>query len=734
MTFFNSLTRKFILASVISLFFLSVFIYSVFYYTQHLRNEAARINVISQLRFRSFEMAWLVQRIIEKEVTRLNPQIRESYVGKLRHDIDLYEQLLGDLKQGNREKGIEPMHEEFKPLINKLASEWSNHQRLILIKVTELPADTEEKVSRELLQSYDAGIYEYVLELDRLSGFIEEHSGNEIKKFELFMLYILGIISISAVLFVVYTRHFVVKPIKTLRDSAKEIEDGNFGVSVEVKTSDELGELSKTFNAMTATLTRIFSEEEKRIDDILSLNKASNKILGITDTKLLYKAICDNLLNIYGLKLVWLGLVREGSFEVKPVAQAGDKDDYLSSVTVTWDETPTGNGPTGMAIKSRLPQTISLVDAEPSYAPWIDHASSRGFKSVMAAPLICSGNEVIGTINFYSDKPGFFNEEAKELLQVFANQAAAVIDNARIIEDLEKTVRKRTRQLEDAMMIEESANLAKSNFIANMSHELKTPLNVIIGFSEALSSGVYGEINSEHAEYIRYILKSGLHLLSLVDSILELSKIDTGTMVLDYSECSIRDILQSSVNMFREKRKKHRIELHVELGEGLLDFVVDENKIRYVLVTLITNAIKNSPDGASVSLTARRVARCMIQDASEGLKPETCDLKPDADFIEIAVHDTGPAISAEQQKSIFIPFDSAESPFSGSGEVLRINLALCRRFIEVHGGNIWIESPPSEGPQTAQTDTGRQIETGNRFVFVLPMRPSDDKIMSGAGN
>jgi len=733
MTFFNSLTRKFIFVSLILLVFLSVFIYSVSYYTRHLRNEAARINVISQLRFRSYEMAWLVQRIIE-EGPRLDSQVRESYVDELKHDIDLYEQFLGDLKQGNRKKGIEPLYEEFKPHLNKLVSEWSNHQRLILIKVTELPADTEEKVSRELLQGYDAGIHEYVRELDRLAGFIEEDSRNEIKEFELFMLYILGISSISAVLFVVYTRHFVVKPIKSLRDSAKKIEDGNFGVSVEVKTSDELGELSKSFNAMAAKLSQVLSEAEKRADDILSLNKASNKILGITDTKLLYNAICENVLNIYGLKLVWLGLVEEGSFAVKIVAQAGDKDDYLSSVPVTWDETPTGNGPAGMAIKSRLPRTISFIDADPSYAPWIDHARNRGFKSVMSAPLICSGNEVIGTINFYSDKPGFFSEETKEMLQVFANQAAAVIDNARMIEELEKTVRKRTRQLEDATMVAKSANLSKSNFIANMSHEFRTPLNVIIGFSEALSAGIYGEIKSEHAEYIRQILKSGLHLLSLINSILEFTTIDTGTLVLDYSECSIGDILQSSVNMFRGKAKKNRIDLQVELGEGLLTFVVDENKIRYVLVTLITNAVKNSPDGGSVSLSARRVARCKIQDASEDLKLETCDLEPGADFIEVAIHDTGPAISAEQQKSLFIPFDSAGSPFSGSGEVLRITLALCKRFIEAHGGNIWIESLSSEGFQTAQADTGRPTETGNRFVFVLPRRPLDDKLMIGAGN
>ena len=732
MTFLNSLTRKFVFISIMLLLFLSVFIYSVFYYTHHLRNDTARINVISQLRFRSFEMAWLVQKIIEKDVATLPPQVRESYVRALRHNIDVYDQLIGDLTQGSREEGIGSPYVKFQPLINNLSSQWNKRQRPLLIKVTELPADTEEKVLRDLLQDYDAGIYQYAGELDSFAGLIEAGYRNEIKKFETFIFYVLGIFIIAAAFFVVYTHYFVVQPVKRLRDSAKEVEDGNFGVSVEVKTVDELGELSKTFNAMSTALARIFSEAKKRANDILSLNKASNKILGITDTKRLYSAICENVLNIFGLDLVWIGLVKEGSFEVKPVAQAGETNDYLSSVTVTWDDTPTGNGPAGLAIKSRLPQTLSPADTEPSYGPWADHARSRGLKSVMAAPLVCSGNEVIGTINFYSADPGFFSEETKEMLQVFANQAAAVIDNARMVEELEKTVRKRTRQLEDAKMISESVNLSKSNFIANMSHELRTPLNVIIGFSEALSSGIYGEINSEHAEYLRLILDSGLHLLSLVDSILELATIDTGTMVLNYSECSITDILQSSVNMFREKAKKHRIDLHVELGEGLLTFVIDENKIRYVLVTLITNAIKNSPDGGAVSLSARRVLP-VTQDAV-ARQSETISRKSGADFIEIAVHDMGPAVSDEQQKSLFIPFESAESPLSGSGEVLRINLALCKRFIEVHGGNIRIEGLPSEGPLTAQAEKGCQVETGNRFVFVLPMRPSNDKIINNTGN
>ena len=599
------------------------------------------------------------------------------------------------------------------------------------MKITEFPINVPEKQARELLSEYDKGIPEYRLVTDHIVSYLENDYREEIKDFKLFMFSVLGFFCIVAVLIGSYLRHFFIKPVRRLREASKEIENGNLAVTIDVKTSDELGELSKTFNAMTTTLVRIFSEAEKRANDILSLNKASNKILGITDTKRLYKAICENVSSLYGLKLVWLGLVEEGSFEVKPVAQAGEKDEYLSSVTVTWDETSTGNGPTGLAIKTRLPQMIPLVDADPSYAPWIAAAHINGFKSVMATPLISSANEVTGAINFYSDKPGFFDGETVELLQVFANQAAAVIDNARMIEGLEKTVRKRTRELEDARLIAESANMSKTNFLANMSHELRTPLNVIIGFSEALASGVYGEIKSEHGEYINRILKSGIQLLSLVNSILELTTIDTGSMELDYTECSIREIVNSSANMFREKAKEHRIDLHVEFGEDLLTFVIDENKVKFILVNLLANALKTTPDDGRVCLSVRKAGDERLKKAVYDEKPERhllADRLKTKDFLEIAVDDAGPVIPAEERENLFAPFLYEKSPLAVVNEGLRIGLALCKRFIEAHGGEIWIESLPVDVAVTeGNTQACAQI-TGNRFIFVLPGRPSDDKI------
>lgn len=739
MTFFKSLTKKLVAISLILLLFLTISIFSIFTFTKHMRNEALRINVASQLRVHSSEMAWHAQRIVEREFEILDPVQRESHLAELKKGISAFDHMVQELKEGSKEKGLSPMeYAEALPMLNTIIEKWNNHQKPVLVNLIGLPVDVPEKKARELLHMYDAGVHESVHEVDKLVSFLEKDYRTEIEEFDRFMLYMLGFFSVAAVFIVFYARHFIVKPIKRLRDSAQEIQSGNFTVTVDAKTSDELGELSQSFNIMTTRLTEIFNEAEKRANDILAMNIASNSIIGIPDLDRLYKTICESVLKIYDLKLVWLGLIEEGTFVVKPVAQAGERDDYLSNIKVTWDEMPTGKGPTGMAIKKRFPQMIPCVDTEPSYVPWIEQAGNRGFKSVMAAPLICLGDEVIGVINLYSDKQGYFTPEMIELMQIFANQAAAAIDNARMIAGLEKAIKERTWQLEDAKLLAESANLSKSNFLANMSHELRTPLNVIIGFSEALVSGIYGEIKGEHAEYIKHILQSGTHLLSLINSIIEITKADTGTMVLDYSECSIKDIICNSVGMFKEKAKNHSISLHVEIEEGLMTFLVDDRKIKYVIVNLLTNALKNTADGGKICVSAGKAQDLRFAREKYRGKPEVqtplASGKAD-EFIVIAIDDTGPAIPEEEQKSLFTPFYETESPLSGVREGMRIGLALCKRFIELHGGSIRVESRPAVGLHTPAIGACEcEGEPGNRFVFVLPQRPSDDKLLYDSRN
>ena len=144
------------------------------------------------------------------------------------------------------------------------------------------------------------------------------------------------------------------------------------------------------------------------------------------------------------------------------------------------------------------------------------------------------------------------------MFQVFANQAATAIENSLLIGGLEAKVRERTMELEAAKLQAEGASRAKSDFLANMSHELRTPLNSVIGFSEVLTEGLAGDVTNEQKEYIQYIWKSGKHLLSLINDILDLSKIEAGKMELALGEFDIKEFVQGSLLMFKEEAIKHK--------------------------------------------------------------------------------------------------------------------------------------------------------------------------------
>ena len=221
----------------------------------------------------------------------------------------------------------------------------------------------------------------------------------------------------------------------------------------------------------------------------------------------------------------------------------------------------------------------------------------------------------------------------------------------------------------------EMANRHKSEFLANMSHELRTPLNAILGFSEVLNDGIYGELNPKQAEYLRDIHSSGLHLLSLINDVLDLAKVEAGRMELLIDVFDVPSAIERAVTLVKERATRHGIQLALELDELLGEFTGDERKFKQILLNLLSNAVKFTPEGGRVTVSA----------------------KATDDGLQVSVRDTGIGIAPESQEKIFEAFRQADGSHNITREGTGLGLTLARRFVEMHGGKMWLESKPGAG-------------------------------------
>ena len=230
----------------------------------------------------------------------------------------------------------------------------------------------------------------------------------------------------------------------------------------------------------------------------------------------------------------------------------------------------------------------------------------------------------------------------------------------------------------------EAANRHKSEFLANMSHELRTPLNAIIGFSEVLDEHMFGELNAKQDEYVRDIHSSGLHLLSLINDILDLAKVEAGRMELSLSTFNVPAALENAITLVRERAARHGVTLNMQVDEALDSITGDERKFKQILLNLLSNAVKFTPAGGKVELRGKQLPDC----------------------VEVSVTDTGIGISAADQALIFEEFRQVGGDYAGKPEGTGLGLTLARKFVEMHGGRIWVES---------------ELGKGSTFSFTVPM-------------
>lgn len=279
--------------------------------------------------------------------------------------------------------------------------------------------------------------------------------------------------------------------------------------------------------------------------------------------------------------------------------------------------------------------------------------------------------------------------------------------------DLVGQLKKKTEDLDQAKARAEEANRAKSEFLANMSHELRTPLNHIIGFTELTLDKNCGDLNETQEEYLKDVLHSSHHLLSIINDILDLSKVETGKMELILGEVDLLKVLEGSLSMVREKGMKHGIAIKLE-ADGIPEVAnVDERKLKQVMFNLLSNAVKFTQNGGAVHVRTRPLHyvdgrlrdREGVEVVSGGMNHG--GLAREGEYIEISVQDTGIGIKREDLTRIFEPFEQGENTMSRRYPGTGLGLSLTRTLVELHGGRIWAESK-GEG-------------RGSTFRFVLPM-------------
>ena len=329
-------------------------------------------------------------------------------------------------------------------------------------------------------------------------------------------------------------------------------------------------------------------------------------------------------------------------------------------------------GASARAIMTRSIVHIADVREDPDYALQ-GLAQVAAFRGILSVPMLRDGLP-IGTITVAADRTTPFPDKQVALLKTFADQAVIAVENVRLFTEIQE----KTQQLE-------IANRHKSEFLANMSHELRTPLNAVIGFSEVLLERMFGEVNEKQEEYLQDILSSGKHLLSLINDILDLSKIEAGRMELEAQPFDLPAAFDNALTLIRERASRNSIGLGVHVDPRIGEVVADERKVKQVLLNLLSNAVKFTPEGGTITMSAVL----------------------NGGMVEISVADTGIGIAPEDQATVFEEFRQVGTDYARKREGTGLGLALARRLVELHGGTL-----------TLQSELGK----GSTFTFTIPVR------------
>jgi signal transduction histidine kinase len=423
---------------------------------------------------------------------------------------------------------------------------------------------------------------------------------------------------------------------------------------------------------------RLFNETKESLEQQTAISEVLKVISGSAfNVQPILETVTESAARLCDADLGWTGWIEtaktlEGRRGVPALwARTDELRQRFGSMAGRRPTLDFGTSLLGLAFRDKKTIHISDIAAQPDLLAASPTVRATGSRTVLAVPMMQAG-EALGVIVLSRVSVRPFTPREVQLVETFADQAAIAIQNVNLFNEIQE----KSRQLE-------VASRHKSEFLANMSHELRTPLNAIIGFSEVLLERMFGEINPKQEEYLGDVLSSGRHLLTLINDILDLSKIEAGRMELERGTFSLRAALENGVTMVRERASRHEIRLALDVSTELDSVAGDERKVKQVIYNLLSNAVKFTPDGGRVDVAALR---------EDG-------------HVRVVIRDTGIGIAPDDQERIFEEFSQVGRDPERSREGTGLGLTLSKRFVELHGGRITVESTPGKG---------------SAFTFTLP--------------
>jgi len=385
-------------------------------------------------------------------------------------------------------------------------------------------------------------------------------------------------------------------------------------------------------------------------------------------------------------------VVEEGRF-VKVVAGVGPLMQAVGSLL------PMDRSLAGYVVANDEAAIVDDMEGDPRNHP---HPQIRDpLKSAAMVPLRSAGL-VVGAVCAYNRRDGrLFTDSDLQLLQTLGDQVVLGLDRTTVLEELrrnERMLAAKNKELQRATQL-------KSEFLANMSHELRTPLNAIIGFSDLLLTEGLGPLEEQQKEFLEAILRNGNHLLGLINSVLDLSKIEAGRMTLSLASFDLREAVTGAVTDTVSLRSAKSQECVIDIPEGRLDVLADGMRIRQIMFNLLSNASKFTTENGRITISAVRTVAPMPVLVAPVRAGDTVKFQT-RDVLWVSVSDTGVGIRTEDMAKLFQEFSQVDATASRAAQGTGLGLALCKRFVEMHGGQIGVESI---------------YGTGSTFWFLIPV-------------